>query len=365
MASKSEMGNANGPTFTFAPQPDCRLLQLPQELRDKVYDFLFMSTRVTFGARSTGRTEHKNIKPAAYSLALLRVCRQIFEETKTLWLRRLLFNFESIICLLDKLSSIPSTALSQIRHLRTRGHPLVLSFEDDDVYYRLAWALKLLPSLRLDTLTVLGSSSGIVNYDTLEGLIQHGNGWKELHYITRDSSMLGFKKQEIFMADPYWRRPQPSTWKETLLSRDGADSKVTVAVYQAAKDKEIGAPFNEKNSRPLDQTVVPPDTLETFGVQEDTQLMSDGQREKELLVVAKRGHAADIAEREKGPYRHDDIRQWTDGMAWPAIKRKHIEFDGKYEDEDEDDGFFQEEEAFEADTYHAVDEYIWDDRVTF
>ncbi|KAH8586940.1 hypothetical protein B0O99DRAFT_472899, partial [Bisporella sp. PMI_857] len=308
--------------------------QLPLELRREVYDFLFMSTRVTFGNRSTGRIKHKKIKPASHSLALLRVCRQIFEETKSLWLGLLLFNFERIEYLLDKLSSIPSPTLSQIRHLRTRGHPLILPFEDDDVYYRLAWALKLLPGLRLDTLTVLGSSSGMINYDNLGGLIQHGNGWKELHYITKDSSMLGFKKEELFDADPYWRRPQPSTWKEILLSGDGADSKVAVAVYQAAEDKAIGAPFNEKNSRPLDQTVVPPETLETFGVQEDAHLMSDGQREKELLVVVKRDHSADIAERDRGPYHQHDIREWTDGMAWPAIKRKHVEFDSEYEDSD-------------------------------
>jgi hypothetical protein len=43
--------------------------------------------------------------------------------------------------------------------------------------------------------------------DTLADLVQHGNEWKEMHYITRDSTMLGFKNESIFMADPYWRRP--------------------------------------------------------------------------------------------------------------------------------------------------------------
>lgn len=42
-------------------------------------------------------------------------------------------------------------------HLRVEGSTLMLSYEDDDVYYRLASMLGLLPGLRLDTLTVLGS----------------------------------------------------------------------------------------------------------------------------------------------------------------------------------------------------------------
>jgi hypothetical protein len=79
----------------------------------------------------------------------------------------------------------------------------MLTYEDDDIFHRLPWALKLLPGLQLDTLTVLGLSYGPRNYDTLNGLIQHGNGWKELHYISKDSTMLGFEKKGIFAATAY------------------------------------------------------------------------------------------------------------------------------------------------------------------
>jgi hypothetical protein len=34
--------------------------------------------------------------------------------------------------------------------------------------------------------------------DTLADLAQHGNEWEELHYITRDSTMLGFKNEANF-----------------------------------------------------------------------------------------------------------------------------------------------------------------------
>jgi hypothetical protein len=188
----------------IVPQPESPLLRLPGELREQIYDFLFVSTRVTFGERSTGRIGRKTLKPAPHSLALLRVCRQIYKEGKSFWLGRVLFNFENVESLLDKLSQLSLTTLSQIRHIHTRGHTLMLTppDSDDDVYYRLVWALKLLPSLQLEALTVLGQSDGLMDYDTLGGLIEHGDGWRELRYITRDSTMLGFKKHDMFMASP-------------------------------------------------------------------------------------------------------------------------------------------------------------------
>jgi hypothetical protein len=299
--------------------------------------------------------------PAAHSLALLSVCHQIFDETKTLWLQRLLFNFESVESLFDKLSSLPSATVSQIRYLRTRQDSwILLSFDNVKYYHELASILKLLLGLRLDTLTVLGpleSFDGYVNYVALEDLIKYGNGWKELHYVSPDSAMLGFvqKTGRRPRAGPYRRQPQPISWKDSLLSRDGIDSKATVVLYQAAEGKVVGAPFVKNNSRRLSQ-VVPPDTLETFGLKEDPQLMSDGQKEKELLIVVKRGDT-DIAERDEGPYDPADIRQQTDGMAWPAIKAN---LDSDNDDSYDDDDFPQEIETLEADTYKNRDEYVWD-----
>jgi hypothetical protein len=328
-----------------------------------VYDVLFLSTRVTFGTRFNDGIP-KYIMPAAHSLALLRVCRQIFDETKTLWVQRLLFNFESVESLFEKLSSLPSATLSQIRYLRTRQDSWILSFDDVKYYHGLASILKLLPGLRLDTLTVLApleSFDGYANYVALEDLIKYGNGWKELHYASPDSAMLGFVMQagRRPRAGQYRRQPQPSSWKDSLLSRDGIDSKATVVIYQAAEGKVVGVPFVKNNSRSLSQFVVPPDTLETFGLKEDPQLMSDGQRERELLVVVKRGDT-DIVELDEGPYAPADIRQQTNGMAWPAIKANVNRNDNDSDDNYDDDDFPQEMEISEADRYENRDEYVWD-----
>jgi hypothetical protein len=207
--------------------------------------------------------------PAAHSLALLRSCRQVFEETNYLWLGRLRFNFECVESLLDKLSAIPASTLSQIRHLRARDRTLIMShLEAEEVLHGLPWALKLLPSLRLDTLTVLGSPYpyDLRNYTTVNDFIEHGNGWKGLHYISPDPTMLGFKKTGMNGDTHEWRRPQPSTCKKMLLSRDGTDSQVTVTILQAPEAIGTGA-VSDKNCRPPDQSLGPLETLETLGLQ--------------------------------------------------------------------------------------------------
>jgi hypothetical protein len=228
--------------------------------------------------------------------------------------------------------------------------------DDDEVYYRLGAALKLLPGLRLDRLTVLGPSMGEIAYDTLGGLIKQGNGWRELHFITPNSTMLGFAKRELFMADPYWRKPQPSTWNEILLHRDGAASGAFVTVYQANQCDTSGAVLKPYTRHTFEQKIISPGTLETFGVAEDKELLAEG---KELLVVANRGRSADIAEQNGPPYEFNDIREWAHGMTWAEIRRQCIDFIID-EDEDEDDDFFPRMvDPVEVDRYNDVDEYEW------
>jgi hypothetical protein len=79
--------------------------------------------------------------------------------------------------------------------------------------------------------------------------------------------------------------------------------------------------------------------------------MSEGEKEKELLVIVKRGLDADISEPERGPYHPYDIRSGTQGRTWPAIKSK---LDLGYFGSNDDflRGFIDEEFAFEADVYN-------------
>ena len=329
-------------------------LQIPRELRDKIYSCLFASTRITFGKRNISRITTKTMKPAPSALAILRTCRQINQEAGPLWLGHVLFSFENPEDLLDKLSTLPSITLSQIRHVCTGGRLLMLqpSGADNDVYcYKLVWVLKLLPGLRLDKLTVLGPSGGKVAYDILEELIKYGNGWRELHFIAPNSTMLGFAKIDMFMADPFRRKPQPSTWDEILRQRDGANSGASVTVYRSTQSNAPGTVTNPCTRQIFQQELSSPEDLENFGVTEDKELLGGEGKWKELLVIVKRGRTANIAEQDRPPYMKGDIRQWAHGMTWAEIRHQCFDF---FMDDDED-GDFRTEEDEEVE----VDEYEW------
>lgn len=361
IASQAGSSSVNQGVSTAAPPPPLSshgpstLLKLPVEIRNQIYKCLFASTRLTSGTRSLDRISCQKKKPAPNSLAILRTCRQVNQEVGAIWLSEILFNFEEVEGMLDKLSCLPSTTLSQIRHVRVGGRPLMLQpiGDNDDVYYRLAWALKLLPDLCLDRLTVLGSRQAEIAYDTLEGLIKYGDGWKELHFITPNSNMLGFSKINMFMMDPYWRKPQPSTWNEILLKRDGANSGASVTIYRAAQPDAPGAVLHPHRRQVFEQRPSRKN-LKNFGVKEDRELLSGNEAHKELLVVVKRGRRAQIMEQDSPPYLSGhDIRQWAYGLTWAEIRRECIDFIDKSEDED----LFPEE--VEADVYNMVDEYMW------
>lgn len=98
------------------PQTSSPLFRLPGELRNQIFQNLFASTRLTFG--KVLRSEIC-MKPAVNSLTILRSCRRIYSEASSLWLERVLFNFEDIITLIDKLSALPLEKLQQIRNVRS------------------------------------------------------------------------------------------------------------------------------------------------------------------------------------------------------------------------------------------------------
>src|ERR1700761_5362987 len=70
------------------------LLSLPRELRDAIYDFIFLSTRLSMGRLPVDHRIHMRIRPTPRSLSILGVCRQIRGEIGTSWLGKVLFNFE-------------------------------------------------------------------------------------------------------------------------------------------------------------------------------------------------------------------------------------------------------------------------------
>lgn len=306
-------------------------MQLPGEMRVEIFSWVFSSTRITFGEVSIGGRSAINPtinKSKPHALALLYTCRQIYSETRSLWKEWVLFNFQTPEAMLDILYPLPENILSRIRHVRTSGRPILLTLLEDDEYYRIVTATKLLPALRLNTFTVLAGSANQYaggtpefRYDSIDELIKYGNGWKELRYIAPNSTMLGFAALSAWGRD-YIRKPQPRDWNEIIHKRDGADSGASVTIYRSIV-AEPGA-IIDSHCREVYQQDIPTENIE-FGQKEVKELMSV-EKDREMMIVVKRGWNACIAETRTPPYDQNyDIRAWSENMTWEEIRKEHTD----------------------------------------
>jgi hypothetical protein len=321
------------PTLPADPQNKSRLFQhLPQELRDKIYSHVFLSIRLAYGQRAVDRIDRIRIKPPPNVVAILQTCRRAKQEIGDTWIGQVLFSFEDSKTMLDILTALPAGILSKMRHLRVPGDPLMLSYEDDDVYYRLASTLRLVPCRRLDTLTVLGPLPIEVSNDTLNGLISESCGWKELHYFSHSSEVLGFARFGLLHSDDevkkysYWRKPQPAHWQSVLEDRDGALSRPSIAIYRSTVSGRPGSAMNA-NTRERFQQKMPEHigTWEAFGITEDVGLMADGERDKEMIFIIKRGAGVDYEQKIDSPFIESDIRRDMPGKSWKEIRYECID----------------------------------------
>ncbi|KAK7427584.1 hypothetical protein QQZ08_005859 [Neonectria magnoliae] len=350
------------------PQEASPLFRIPRELREQIYSELFSSTRLSHGEKAAGRIGCIRVVPAANSLALLRTCRRVRDEIGDSWLGRVLFNFEHPEALLDKLTALPHETIQRIRQVRVRGDTIMLSYpgEDYDVYYRLVSALKLLPGLRLDRLTVLGLPSAEVRYDTLNRLVLEGDGWKELCYISHDSALLGYvESPNPFVPaqdDRYLRKPQPLHWQKVLEDRDGKSSAPSVTIYRSTVPRGEASIFDPNLRKPYQQNQ-PKDKKEReeYGRVEDAGLMTDGERHKEIMVIVKRGYHVDYEEKRNSPFVDSDIHMDLPGKTWKEIRT--ICIDSLFDQDDDDDDFYSRDEADKdlgvKDSYISVDDYTW------
>lgn len=167
--------------------------------------------------------------------------------------------------MLQKLMTLPAAIVEKLRHLRIRGETSLLSFGDEDVFYRLDQIFKLLPGLQLDTLTVLGVYADHANYDTLSTLIEYGNGWKRLRYICHSSSLLEYA-QPVRPFDHelnvrYQRKPQPAHWINVMNRRNGSKRKSSVMGYRSTQPGKACSVLHRESRVPFQQS--PPQRTET------------------------------------------------------------------------------------------------------
>ncbi|KAK1758856.1 hypothetical protein QBC47DRAFT_336340 [Echria macrotheca] len=340
--------------------------RFPQEIRDNIYRAVFESTRL----RSATEYYLKK-KPALNSLALLRTCRRVKMEIGTAWLGWVRFYFEDTEALLDKLTPLPINTLSQLRRVTVSGETLHLVHPGLISQFRLVSVLKLLPGLRLDELTVIGGPDYRVCYDALNGLIDQGSGWKVLRYITFASEMLGLpENQHGDNYYNYYRDAQPSHWQAMLENRDGILSRPSVTIYRATQPAQHGKILDPTKRVKYEQK--PFVNSEEF--LRDFFLMADGERNKEMMVVVKRGAGVDYEEKGEPALRYGDIYEGMEEKTWEFVRRTCLDFsddeddDYPFSDEEDDDYSSSDEEddtPYEArdliqyDTYRDADEYVW------
>ncbi|EEP75379.1 predicted protein [Uncinocarpus reesii 1704] len=264
------------------------LLILPRELRDEIYYHLFFTTRLRFGPR---------IIPARHSLAILRTCHQVHEETKDIWISRVLFSFDGLGDIFLKFSSLNPSVLSHIKYAsfsltdsESSGFSKTVS-----VHEKYSRIFKLFPGLCLDNLTVFATRDCEPAYKALSGLILYGRGWKELHFVSPNARILG-------LAQRCCPRPLPSTWNEFLFQPPCANPdqnfEASITIFRSTVTREVGEPTG---------SVLNPATRKVFEMATQSRMLHINVCRRrmppsfeeivtgnEYLVVVKRGPDADI-----------------------------------------------------------------------
>ena len=327
-----------------ASKPRSMLLRFPPETRLQILEEVLSTTELVFAWNWASRQQEQTTQhPVHNDLAIFRVCRQITNGIGQQWLGSVLLRFKDLPTMMDKLSALAPDELSRIRHVRIPGTRLEFLLEDGlrQVFLDIAFTPKLLPALRLDTLTVLADHNPAVAYDMLNHLIAHGSGWRELRYITQDSAMLAFGATTLPGNFDCVREPQPKYWNGIILQRDGLTSGASVTIYRSTKPAAGSVMFPEVREA-FNQTPTDPEEITNFGLHGDPAIMLDcDARCKGLLVIVKRGAGADLAPQNEPPYHKQDIRHSVGDITWAEIRLHHINTDDESGYETDDDDFHE------------------------
>jgi hypothetical protein len=331
--------NANSPANQ---QVHSNIMHLPQEVRDEIYANLFCYTHFTYANAIEDQREERRFNSSACEtgLALLRTCRRVRDEIGVSWLHQALFTFLVPYTLLVKLADIPITVREQIRHVCVSGSDLTVVYdEDSECEYDTTQALKMLPGLQLDTLSVIGTrdwSHKFQAFYNIDSLLRHSDGWKELHFLADspeplDLKVAAYDVSPLGVKTDCSPRPQPSDWQETLEQRDGQASHPSVTAYLASDTAAPGAAmpvlhpciqeaFAQAQTTDHLQQVFARDAKFFVRLEDDAAPTTREARNRYMLVVVKRGAGVDYAEKEGSPYLpYGDIREDSRGMTWKEI----------------------------------------------
>ncbi|KAK3637011.1 hypothetical protein LTR56_013907 [Elasticomyces elasticus] len=209
-------------------------------------------------------------------------------------------------------------------------------------------------------------------------LVRYSDGWKELPFTVRHSEFLGYKQaryddvdsedgresedsgdtgdtgdsvddeesddsddsndsgdsqdDDMIVETCLLRQPQPGAWQAALehweraglRSRSQPKSQPSVIIYRSTSPTDDAVLEPDTRTR-FSQSYGPGQNAKTYGKVKDTALMAPGERDRETLVVVKRGPGVDYAEGERPtilqPEMGSDIRCDTDAWTWDEAKK--------------------------------------------
>ncbi|KAJ3547096.1 hypothetical protein NM208_g1686 [Fusarium decemcellulare] len=311
------------------PQSGSILFRLPPEIRLMIFSQLFHSTRVVFRSRTYTQGVQTRKRSDPNVLAMIRTCHQARDEVGDTWVGQILFCFPAQAEMLDVLAPLHPKILGKIRYVRVFLRvSLQVCPSWGYVKVHPAAVLRLLPCLRLDTLTIIGFDEPEDMYNAISGLVKEGSGWKRLRFICKSSELLGFARigdwpnasPDDLQRLTYWRQPQPSFWQFLIDGRDGRDSKPSVLIYRSTIPNRTGSVL-EPGTRERFQQAMPEDwsAFQRFGLVEDENLMKDTEVNKEVMVIVQRGVGIGYEQKLNAPYLEPDFRKSFPGMTWEQI----------------------------------------------
>jgi hypothetical protein len=100
-----------------------QLLQLPLEIRLRIYEFIFASSKIYIQVVSSN-AEERNLHIHGSDIGLLLTCRQIYDEARSEWYTANLWTVDFQPALGYFLRSTSPEARSRVRHLTIQIHEL-------------------------------------------------------------------------------------------------------------------------------------------------------------------------------------------------------------------------------------------------
>ncbi|RMJ14400.1 hypothetical protein CDV36_005952 [Fusarium kuroshium] len=305
------------PDPTLYQQRQSTLFRLPQELRLKIYEYIFSPKRLQWRFRKSGPAARPKNKPR-HTLALIQTCRRVRDDLGDSWLSQVHLTFRKPDIMLDMLTELPVSSLSSIRHVRVTAESVLTQPPPGRTrteLYFLSALLKLLPGLRLDTLTVQATSPFLTfaGSEIVDELISGSSGWKELYYITREVTLLGYRNPTVR------RHAQPEHWQRMMDDRDGTETKPSVTIRRSPHL------IMDDNTTLISEQDTPGNWTDeiTLGANPNFNLYEKRKDKRGIMVVVKRGVGVDYQEKEGSPLLEKDIRRDAPGMRWQEIQYIH------------------------------------------